>query len=445
MAPVTSNEKSPTTPAPLAHTASRLPFYYGWVIVVMAALAMVATLPGRTHGLGMITERLISDPALGLDRVTFGDINHWATLLGAAFCLPCGRLIDRYGLRVVLTGTLLCLAVVVLAMTQITGAVWLFALIMFTRGFGQSALSVVSITMVGKWFSRRLSLAMAAYAVLLSLGFIAASLWAKEYADADWRVVWSAMGWMLLFAAAPLSWLLVRNSPEQLGLRTDGDKVTEHFDSAPATGYTLAQALRTPAFWVFGFSISIYGLIASGVSLFNESILTERGFPVETYYNVLALTTAVALIAKFPIGFLAQRIGMGQLLAAALALLAISLTALPQIRTQPQVIAYAVGMGISGAAVTVLFFTIWGHAYGRAHLGRIQGTAQMLTVFASALGPKLFAECHAQTGSYAAVLYTLAGAVTLLAASAWWVPIPQPETAPQISSRLDAVPLPQET
>ena len=35
---------------------------YAWVIVVVAALAMVATLPGRTHGLGMITERLLADP-----------------------------------------------------------------------------------------------------------------------------------------------------------------------------------------------------------------------------------------------------------------------------------------------------------------------------------------------------------------------------------------------
>ena len=41
-----------------------LPFYYGWVIVVAAALAMVATMPGRTHGLGTITERLLKDTTL---------------------------------------------------------------------------------------------------------------------------------------------------------------------------------------------------------------------------------------------------------------------------------------------------------------------------------------------------------------------------------------------
>ena len=57
---------------------------------VVAAAAMVATLPGRTHGLGLVTEPLLAD--LGLDRVPFAALNLWATLLGAAFCLPVGWL-----------------------------------------------------------------------------------------------------------------------------------------------------------------------------------------------------------------------------------------------------------------------------------------------------------------------------------------------------------------
>jgi hypothetical protein len=40
---------------------ARLPFYYGWVNAALAGLAMVGTLPGRTQGLGLITEPLIKD------------------------------------------------------------------------------------------------------------------------------------------------------------------------------------------------------------------------------------------------------------------------------------------------------------------------------------------------------------------------------------------------
>ncbi len=54
--------------------------YRGWMIVAVAALAMVGTLPGRSQGLGLITEPLIAD--LGLDRVTYATLNFWATILG---------------------------------------------------------------------------------------------------------------------------------------------------------------------------------------------------------------------------------------------------------------------------------------------------------------------------------------------------------------------------
>jgi hypothetical protein len=68
----------------------RWPFYYGWVSVGMAALAMVGTLPGRTQGLGLVTEPLLRD--LSMDRVLFAEINLVATLLGSLFCLGVGRL-----------------------------------------------------------------------------------------------------------------------------------------------------------------------------------------------------------------------------------------------------------------------------------------------------------------------------------------------------------------
>src|SRR5688500_20321572 len=77
-----------------------LPFYYGWVHVFIAALAMVGTLPGRTQGLGLITEPLLRD--LQIDRVYFARINLWATWTGALCCIGVGRMIDRFGSRVVL-------------------------------------------------------------------------------------------------------------------------------------------------------------------------------------------------------------------------------------------------------------------------------------------------------------------------------------------------------
>src|ERR687890_1851973 len=92
-----------------------LPFYYGWVNVFVAALAMVGTLPGRTQGLGLITEPLLRD--LQIDRVAFARINLWATLIGALFSIGVGRLIDRFGSRIVVTAVTVALALVVFGMS----------------------------------------------------------------------------------------------------------------------------------------------------------------------------------------------------------------------------------------------------------------------------------------------------------------------------------------
>src|SRR5215218_5640396 len=117
--------------------------YYGWIVLGVAALAMVGTLPGRTQGLGLITEPLIRD--LGLNRVGYAQINLAATLLGALFCLGIGSWIDRYGSRLVLPAVAVALGAVVLTMSQVTGVVALFVAITLTRGIGQSALSIVSL------------------------------------------------------------------------------------------------------------------------------------------------------------------------------------------------------------------------------------------------------------------------------------------------------------
>src|SRR4029453_17736423 len=97
--------------------AARRSFYYGWVSLGVAALAMVGTLPGRTQGLGLVTEPLMRD--LGIGRVAFAEINLVATLVGPLFCLGIGRLIDRAGGRLVLTVVTAALGLVVLAMSRV--------------------------------------------------------------------------------------------------------------------------------------------------------------------------------------------------------------------------------------------------------------------------------------------------------------------------------------
>ena len=396
--------------------------YYGWPVVIVDAAAMVATLPGRTQGLGLITEPLLNE--LGLSRVTYAALNFWATIIGSAGAIGIGRALDRFGSRAVLTSVAVLLGIVVTLMSQVRGAADLAVWLTLTRALGQSALSVVAIAIVGHWFVRRIDRAMAVFSVVLSVGFMIAFPvvgWIVQ--TRGWRSAWLSIGMALLIVLAPLGWLIVRRSPESCGLEPDGAASADGTDAERSLAWQVA--LKTPAFWLFASGTALYGLVASGVGLFNESILAERGFGAEIYYQTLVVTAITALAGNGLGGWLAARVPLLTLLSISLGVLAAGVLALPFVATPTQVMSWAVAMGLGGGLIMVLFFSVWPRVFGRRHLGVIQGTAQALTVLASAIGPLLLAWCVEWTGSYRSAFFILSAVIAATAAAATFVRLPR--------------------
>jgi len=397
---------------------------------------MVATLPGRTHGLGLITEPLLDELQLG--RVSFAALNFWATILGALFCLPVGWLCDRLGVRIVLGVVLAILGGVVLWMANLpktdtavalpsvefsSGFAWLsvplmlFVLVLLTRGFGQSALSVVSLTLLGQASGSKPGAWVGLYSFLVAVGFMVAFggvKYAFEQQQATWRSVWSAIA-LCVLGFAVLSLFLGTLSTAKV-LTADADTTVQ--------GFTVAAALRTQAFWVFALATSFYGLVASGTSLFNQSILAERGFNREVFLTISVLGPLIGLAANLLTGWLATKVRLGRLLAISLVIQSAALGCFPLVRTYTEVYAYATAMGVAGGMLTVVFFTVWRQAYGTAHLGKIQGIAQLLTVLASAAGPLVLACGHQALGNYAPVVQSLAVVGGVFTVWAWFVKLP---------------------
>jgi MFS family permease len=246
-----------------------------------------------------------------------------------------------------------------------------------------------------------------------------------------WRIAWAGIGVALIAGLAPLAWSVVRRSPESCGLTPDGEGSLPRSSDAEIelAGYSWNHAVLTPAFWVFAVGTALYGLIASGIGLFNESILSERGFGPEVYYQTLVITALVALVGNFLGGWLARTVSLTLLLSLSLIILAAGVAVLPNVVALWQVMAWAAAMGLGGGLVMVLFFSVWPRAFGRRDLGRIQGAAQALTVLASAIGPLLLAWCVEWTGSYAAMFRLLAGAVAAVALAGLAVSLPAPPAA----------------
>ena len=386
-----------------------------WVQVVVAAVLMFATLPGRTQGLGLFTEPLLAD--LRLDRVTFANFNLGATLIGALLCFPAGFLLDRFDRRWITSAIVLLLGASVWALGLQHAAMPLFVCLIATRGFGQSALSVASITWIAKAAGERSKMPMAWYTVLLSVLFAAGfGVVGATVRGLGWRNAMFAIAIVLAVAVAPLPFMVRRVSA----------------DSQPGpvgAGVGLAGAMKSPVFWLFVVAISSFAYVSSGIGLFNESVLAERGFDRKTFEMFLVVTTLAALVGQFLCGWFSRWQGSKYLLAEALVLYSAGLASLPVMKTQSQLWIVAALVGVAGGMLTVLFFSVWGEVFGKGELGRIQGVAQMCTVLASAAGPVAFANAYEATGSYQRILWIMAGLSGALALLACVIRLPQKQAA----------------
>lgn len=393
--------------------------YPGWPVVAIAALMMVATLPGRTHGLGLVTEFILKD--FGISQSWYASLNLVATLIGGLACLPIGGWLDRFGTRRVIPFILIGLSLSVLGIGWTSSLVVLAIAVTATRAFGQSMLSVASLALVAKWFGRRLPPAMGVYSLAMGVGFMFAfpSLGAG-IVEFGWRPAWSACGWILLGLALILPWI-IRNQPQDLSI--EFPTKTPSAVASEVGGFTLSWALRTGSFWSVALGVSLYGASSSGLGLFQQGLLAERGFDVATYHQTLAVGAGLGVITNLIAGWALAGPRLHWGLVIALAIQAITLFGFRFVETLSHLYLYVTLMAVSGGMLTVVFFTVWGFAFGPKHVGKIQGAAQWATVIFSALGPLAVAELHRQFGTYISATngFALASAIAALAAA--FVPI----------------------
>lgn len=390
--------------------------------IVAAALAMATTMPGRTHILGLITVGVLAD-FHGLSDPGYATLNLFVTLLSALFCFPCGWLIDRLGVKHLGSVLVLLLAGVVMLMSHVQDVWQLGIALTIARGIGQSMLSIVSLAIIGKSFPRRNGPTMGAYAVVMTLLMMFGTVAVQgAIVSSGWRLAWWQLGTWLA-ACTPVLWFL---TPRGLGGDAIATVATINDDRGRHATYW--QALATPCFWTFAISISIFGLVTTGFTLFQEKIFAEQNLSREVFYTVQIIGLGVGLLTNLACGGLAKFVRLERLLCVAMVVLASSLAWLPLVNSPQLAYLFGAVYAVGGGMLTVLFFAVWGQAFGTAQLGRIQGSAQFCTVVASALGPLVIATGRAQWGSYHLILWLLGGVCLALGVASLFAPVPAAES-----------------
>jgi MFS family permease len=406
----------------------RLPFFYGWLILAVATLGMLMSIPGQTMGVSVFTDPLMA--ATRLSRTQLSTAYLIGTLL-SGFLLPyAGVFLDRFGARItiVLASSLLALTLCYLASVDrlIAGVGRLLgvdgpplALALMVLGFfavrfsGQGLLTLVSRQLIGKWFDRLRGLVAGVSQPFVSFGFAAAPLGLGAWIDVSgWRGAWLEIALIIGLGMSLLGWLFYRDTPEECGLRMDG-RVANADDPTPAADpaepeYTRAQALRTLAFWAVTFALATQGLSITAITFHIVDLGREAGIDRTAAVGIFPFVALVSVVTSLAIGWLTSRVRLQALFVFMMVAQVVGVAAVVDFGSLPMRTLAILGMGASGGCFAPLSTVALPRYYGRRHLGAITSFMLMWIVWGSAFGPSVFAVSRDSLGSYRTAAYVCA-------------------------------------
>ena len=404
----------PTTDAPTVSLprVARTPFYYGWIMLVIAALGSFASGPGQTFTFSVFQNSFIDD--LSLSSTSVSTLYLFGSLTAAGMIIFIGRSLDKYGPRRMMVFAVVCLGLGAMWLSQVNSAWQLFVGFAIMRTMGQGALSLIPATMVSVWFVRKRPMALA----LMALGgAIASGIYpfygATLIENFGWRIAWIAIaitGWVLLILPAIV---FIRSSPESIGLKPDGDTYKFEKESAKSKkksdviehNWTVKQAVRSRMMWFLVFAGSAQSLVGTGVAFQQVSIMTSKGLSIGAAAGVFGIMAPSAIAGQFIAGYLASRMPVRYLIAAGQFGLVLAMIMLLRTDQLWQAYAYGVVLGLNQGFLMNLNQVVWPAYFGRKHLGSIKGVANFGMMASAALGPLPLALSIDQTGSYTLGLY----------------------------------------
>ena len=400
-----------------------LPFFYGWVLLGVAGLAIFCSGPGQTYSVSVFVDPIIED--LGWSRTTVSALYTGGSLTAALVMVLVGRLLDRYGARIMLVAVVVLFAIVVAAMSLVSHPVHLYLGFAGIRTLGQGALTLIPTTLVAIWFVRLRGRATA----LMTLGMGASTAafpplihWLVS--NFGWRDAWIVLSILVCALLLLPSLLLVRRSPESVGLLPDGarrpDPVRSEAEAARTmeVSWRLGEAIRTRTFWLVLAAMSSPSIISTALMFHHISLMDSRGVEAGTAAAVLSVVAPSVLVGSLIAGFLSDVLPNRYIIAASQCFLALSLVLVLTVSHTWQALVYVAVLGTGGGASMTTSAVIWANYFGRGHLGAIRGASQMGMVAFAAMGPLPFSLLLDVAGSYNSIFFVLLAFPALSAVAA---------------------------
>src|SRR5207247_251279 len=289
-------------------------FYGWWVVAAFSVTTFMST--GIRHAVGPFLKPIVAD--LGLDRASFSAVIALSLFLYGVFMPLAGMALDRFSVRVVTTFGTVLLAIS-LVLTAMVRNYWEFAAVygvLVPLGLAGTG-PVIASGVVARWFSKRRGTALS---VLGSASMTGMSLLVPAVTwlilTVGWRMTYVVISGLVIAIVLPLCLLVLRDSPESVGLTADGEALEPGATAPPIERVTASEALQTLAFWQLAGSFFTCGFSMSLLSAHGIPMLTDHG------YTPMFASWALGVLGGSSIGFtvmlgaLSDRLGRRPVLAA---------------------------------------------------------------------------------------------------------------------------------
>jgi MFS family permease len=374
--------------------------FYGWYLVVGLGVTTIVSYGISQYLFGVLVVPIQTD--LHWSRATISGAFSLGVVLSGFLGLIIGRLVDRYGARILMSAGSVLGAVTLFLLSRVT-EVWQFYLL-WAGGLGVAmALTLYPVTFVviANWFQRRRGTALA---VLTVVGGLSSPIYIPIagllVARIGWRAALVVLGMSALVIALPIHALLVRRRPEDIGLLPDGDSMPEGHDPTSIPGQRLREASRRPAFWTLmaagALSTAAYGVLLAHVVAY----LIGRGYDPVLAASVLGLAGLASLPGRFIFNVVSDRFGPQPLLAICLLFQGLSVFLLMAAGPFAFLVAFIVVYGSAFGAIQPLRASVLADHFGRVAYGAISSVQGVPVGIFAGIGPFLAGLLYDLFGDY---------------------------------------------
>jgi len=395
--------------------ARRLPFFYGWVIAIVAGLVSLAGVAESPAMLGIFITDMSSE--LGWSRTEISG----AVLLGTALVFIAapvsGKLTDVWSPRYVICIGASITAICLMAIGSVTSIFFFYILLSISYAMNAGIARVAVNALVAKWFVSSRGKATGVVSMFLGLGFLIMPIIAATVTDEfGWRAGWRVLGALTLVLAVPVSFFLLRSVPEDVNQKVDGYKNSKNGEDPPADleqQWSTKEAIRTPTFWMLLISLSTIAVAILGFAVHLVPHLEDRGIDTKIAALSFSVAGAIMLPSSPAWGWFLDRFParLGFLVAALVVVIFTLLTLLAH--SAFMVIPIGISMGIGFGGFGMVQRVIYANYFGRQSAGTVLGMAVPLMAIAQGLGTVIAGAAFDIFGDYIAVFSLFAVLVVI--------------------------------